>query len=193
MDERARATATGDATVIRGGDLAERAKADGHFLLECRGADGKIKWHETIANVVCIGGKNLMLDTAFAGSSYSVTGPFLGLISAASYSGVSVNDTMASHAGWLEAGGTTAPAYTGNRKTAAFAAAASGAKTLAAPLSFSITGSGTLKGAFLCYGSGAVSTKDNAAGVLWSASTFVSGDKAVSTGDTVNVNYSTSL
>jgi hypothetical protein len=100
---------------------------------------------------------------------------------------------MASHAGWLEAGGTNAPTYSGNRKTAVWSAASAGAKALSAALSFAITGTGTVKGAFLCYGSGALNTKDNTAGVLWSAGTFSTGDKAVVNGDTLNVNYSTSL
>ena len=100
---------------------------------------------------------------------------------------------MASHAGWLEGGGANAPTYTGNRKTAAWSAAASGAKALSAALSFAITSTGTVKGAFLCYGSGASATKDNTSGTLWSAGTFSTGDKAVVNGDTLNVNYSTSL
>jgi hypothetical protein len=100
---------------------------------------------------------------------------------------------MASHSGWLEAGGTTAPTYSGNRKTAVWSAAASGSKALSASLSFAITSTGTVKGAFLNYGTGAVATKDDNNGTLWSAGTFSVGDKAVVNGDTLNVSYSTSL
>jgi hypothetical protein len=117
----------------------------------------------------------------------------MGLISGTSYTGVSAADTMSSHAGWLEAGGTVAPAYTGNRKTAVWSGAAAGAKTLATALAFAITSSGTVKGAFIVYGTGAVNTKDNTSGTLWSAGTFAAGDKGVANGDTLNVNYSTSL
>ena len=138
-------------------------------------------------------GKNLALDTILAGSSYSVTAPYMGLISSTSYSAVAAGDTMASHAGWLEAGGANAPTYSGNRKTAVWSAAASGAKALSPALSFAITSTGTVKGAFLVYGSGASATKDNTGGTLWSAGTFSTGDKAVVNGDTLNVNYSTSL
>jgi hypothetical protein len=192
-DERASARDCNDASVIRGTGIGEQAEAHGRYEIECIGADGKLKWREIIENVVVTVGKNLALDTFLAGSAYTVVGPYMGLISSTSYSAVSAGDTMASHAGWLEAGGTNAPTYSGNRKTAVWSAAASGAKALSAALSFAITSTGTVKGTFLCYGSGALNTKDNTAGVLWSAGTFTTGDKAVVNGDTLNVNYSTSL
>jgi hypothetical protein len=192
-EERADARERHDASVIRGSGLGECADAQGRYEIECIGPDGKLKWRDTIENVVQTVGKNLALDTFLAGSAYTVTGPYMSLISSVSYSAVSAGDTMASHAGWLEAGGANAPTYSGNRKTAAWSAAASGAKALSAALSFAITSSGTVKGAFLCYGSGALNTKDNTAGTLWSAGTFSTGDKAVVNGDTLNVNYSTSL
>ena len=138
-------------------------------------------------------GKNLALDTFLAGAAYTVTGPYMGLISSVSFVSVAAADTMASHSGWLEAGGATAPAYSGNRKTAVWAAAASGSKALSAALSFAITSSGTVKGAFLCFGSGASATKDNTSGTLWSSGTFSTGDKSVTSGDQLNINYSTSL
>jgi hypothetical protein len=192
-EERADARECHDASVIRGSGLGESVDAQGRYEIECIGADGTLKWRATIENVVATVGKNLALDTFLAGSAYTVTGPYMGLISSVSYTGVSAGDTMASHAGWLEAGGANAPTYSGNRKTAAWSAAASGAKALSAALSFAITSSGTVKGAFVCYGSAAVNTKDNTSGTLWSAGTFATGDKAVVNGDTLNCNYSTSL
>ena len=192
-EERADARDCNDASVIRGNGLAEQADVHGRYEIECIGADGKVKWRELIDNVVQTVGKNLALDTFLAGSAYTVTGPYMSLISSTSYTGVAAGDTMTSHAGWLEAGGTNAPTYSGNRKTAVWSVAASGAKALSGALSFAITSSGTVKGAFLVYGSGALNTKDNTAGILWSAGTFSTGDKAVVNGDTLNVNYSTSL
>src|SRR4029077_1427273 len=125
-EERAQARESSDASVIRGSGIGEQAEAHGRYEIECIGADGKLKWRETIKNVVATVGKNLALDTFLAGSSYTVVGPFMGLISSTSYSAVAVGDTMASHAGWLEAGGTNAPTYSGNRKTAVWSAASAG-------------------------------------------------------------------
>lgn len=192
-EERAHAREGTDASVIRGGGIGEQAEAHGRYVVECIGADGRLKWRETIDNVVCTEGKNLALDAFLAGAPYTVTGPFMGLISASSYTAVAAGDTMALHPGWFEAGGTNAPAYSGNRKTALWSVASAGSKSLSAALSYAITSTGTVKGAFLVFGSGAVNTKDNTSGALWSAGTFSTGDKAVVNGDTLNVNYSTSL
>jgi hypothetical protein len=74
-----------------------------------------------------------------------------------------------------------------------WAAAAAGAKSLSAALSFAITGAGTIKGCFLVYGTGALSTIDDTAGTLYSAGLFAGGDKIVVNTDTVNVSYTTSL
>src|SRR6185295_20338681 len=115
-EERAPARECNDASVIRGSGLGEAADAHGRYVVECIGPDGKLKWREPIENVVQTVGKNLALDTFLAGSAYTVTGPFMGLISSSSYSAVDAADTMASHAGWLEAGGANAPTYSGNRK-----------------------------------------------------------------------------
>ncbi len=154
---------------------------------------GELIWEDEFHNTVMTVGKNIALDAFLAGSAYTVTGPFMGLISSASYSAISASDTMASHAGWLEGGNANAPTYTAPRKTAAWSAASAGAKALSAALSFALTGSGTVKGAFMTYGSGAVSTIDSTAGTLLSAGLFTGGDRAVINGDTLNISYSMSL
>ena len=64
---------------------------------------------------------------------------------------------------------------------------------MSAALSFAITGSGTIKGCFLVFGTGALSTIDNTAGTLYSAGLFTGGDKVVVNTDTLNVSYSASL
>lgn len=194
MEDKLNATEQSGASLTRGGGLAEQAEAHGKFTVECIGADGNVKWTDEFPNVVTTVGKNLALDTYLAGSAYTVVGPFMGLISSVSYAaGPVAADTMASHTGWTEAGATNAPTYTSPRKTAAWSAASAGSKSLSSALSFAITGTGTVKGAFLVYGSGAVSTIDNTSGTLYSAGLFSGGDRAVINGDTINVSYSASL
>jgi hypothetical protein len=171
----------------------ENANATGLFTVECRDKDGKLKWREEFPNIVTTVGKNLALDTYLAGSGYTVTGPYMGLISSVSWSAVAAGDTMASHAGWTEAGATNAPTYSGNRKTAAWSAASGGSKSLSAALSFTFTGAGTVKGCFLVYGSAATNAIDGTVGTLYSAGLFTGGDRAVVSTDVLNVSYTASL
>lgn len=190
--EKASATDINDASVVRG--HAEKANAHGRYHVTCIDKDGNLKWEDDIENVVTTVGKNVALDAYLAGSAYTVVGPFMGLISSVSYTtGPAAADTMASHGGWTEAGGTNAPTYTAPRKTAAWAAASAGSKSLSAPLSFAITSAGTVKGCFLVFSTGALSTIDNTAGTLYSAGLFTGGDKVVANGDTLNVSYTASL
>jgi len=193
QSEKLNANDSNGASLTRNSSHQEKAEAHGKFRIECRDKDGNIKWVEEIDNVVTTVGKNAALDAYLAGSAYTVTGPFMGLISSTSFSAVAAADTMSSHAGWLEAGTANTPTYTGPRKTAAWSAASGGSKALSAALSFAITGSGTVKGCFLVFGSGAVSTIDNTSGVLYSAGLFSGGDKAVVNTDTLNVSYTASL
>ena len=196
--ERANGSDQHDASVVRGSEQHDSLNAEGVYVAECFGPDGKLKWRDTIENTVMTEGKNLAFDTFLAGSAYTVTGPYMGLISAVSYSAISAADVgtqINGTNGWKEAGGTNTPGYTGNRKTCAWSAASAGAKALSTALSFAIS-SGTnvvVKGCFILFGSGALSTKDNANGVLWSAGLFSGGDKTVSSGDTLNVSYTTSM
>lgn len=171
----------------------ESANAEGVYHVECYGPDGKLKWSDIIGNTVVTVGKNLALDTYLAGAAYTVVGPYMGLISSVSFTAISAADTMASHTGWTEAGNANAPTYTSPRKTAAWSAASGGSKALSAALAFAITSSGTVKGCFLVYGSGALTTIDNTAGTLYSAGLFSGGDKVVGNGDTINVSYTASL
>lgn len=160
---------------------------------EAKALSTEIQWEDEIHNTVVTVGKNLMLDTLLAGSGYTVVGPFMGLISSVSYTAINAADTMASHTGWTEAGSANAPTYTAPRKTAAWNAASGGAKALSSALSFAITGSGTVKGAFIVTGTGAVSTIDNTSGTLFSAGLFSGGDKSVVNTDTLNVSYTATL
>lgn len=190
--EKANAAGLGDAAVGRSGGMKEIAEAHGRYRVECIGPDGNVKWTDEFDNVVTTVGKNLALDTFLAGSSYTVVGPYMGLINS-SASSAAAGDTMASHAAWLEVGAANAPTYTSPRKTVAWSAASAGAKATSSAASFAITSSGTVGGCFLVYGSGALTTIDNTAGTLYSAGAFTGGSKTVANGDTLNVSYTSSL
>ena len=139
-------------------------------------------------NLVVTVGKNFLLDNGLAGAAYTAAF-FLGLVSLVSYSTIVAADTMASHAGWTEAGATNAPTYSqATRPAAAWSAAAAGSKALSASLTFSITSAGTVKGCFLT----TVSTKDGTTGTLYSAGLFTGGDRIVANLDTLNVSYTAS-
>jgi hypothetical protein len=56
-----------------------------------------------------------------------------------------------------------------------------------------MTGAGTLEGAFIVYGAGAVTTLMDTNGVLLSAGLFTGGAQPVNSGNLVQVTYSLSL
>lgn len=196
MHEKANSASLAEASAVFRPAIDEAAHAVGRYHVECRGPDGELKWVDDIENVVCTEGKNVMLDAALAGSSYTVVGPFMGLISSVSYTAVAATDVgtqINGTNGWKEAGGTNAPTYTSPRPTVAWSAASAGAKAPTGAISFAITGTGTVKGCFLLFGTGAVSTLDDAHGKIWSVGVFSNGDKVVGNGDTIAATYSTSL
>ena len=184
-------------TLNAGAATNETVGIEGFYEVKCHDKDGNLKWEESFPNLVNAIGKQLMLDTLLKGSSYSVTGPFLGLISGASPTFGTGSDTMTSHAGWTEF---TAYTVGGSavRGTAVFASATSAGSTpsnvttsAAASITYTITGGGgTVGGCFLVTGSGAVSTLSNTGGTLYSAGAFTTA-KVTTAGDTVSVTYST--
>jgi hypothetical protein len=174
--------------------IPEGMGVEGFYKIECRDAAGNLKWDEEFPNLVVAVGKQLMLDTLLKGTSYTVVGPFLGLIGNSTT--FAAADTMTSKT-WTEftnytVGGSAV------RGTAVFASATSAGTTpsnvttsAATAITYTITGAGgTVYGCFLVTGTGAVSTQSSTAGTLYSEGNF-STAKATTSGDTVSVTYST--
>ncbi len=151
--------------------LGEPSKAPRFiYEVECIGADGEVKWTERIENLVTTVGKTDIVDKYFKGSAYTAAW-FLGLKGAGA---AAVGDTAASHAGWAEVN-----PYTGNRPAIAFGTTSGGSNTAAA-VSYPITGSATVAGAFV------QSVNTGTTGILYSAGDFAA-SRSVVNGDTLNV------
>ena len=167
----------------------------GRYHVLCHDENGNLKWEEEFPNLVNAIGKQLMLDTLLRTTgTYTTVGPFLGLINSGGT--FAAADTMTSHTGWTEF--TNYTVSTAIRGTAVFTASTSSGTTptnittsSAAAITYTITGAGgTIGGCFLVTGTGAVNTQSSTAGTLYSAGNF-SVAKAVTSGDTVAVTYST--
>jgi hypothetical protein len=148
--------------------------------------DGELIHEELFENLWTTAGKNLCLDTILAGSAFTAT-VVIGLKGIGS---AAAADTQSSHAGWSEVGLANAPTYSGSRKTPSWSSASSGSKATSANVSFSITSSGTVAGAFVNLNGS--STVDNTTGTLFSAGDF-GASRSVVNGDTLTVGYTATL
>jgi len=164
--------------------MSAQVHPSGRYVAECFGADGKLKWRDTIENLVTTVGKNDALDKYFEGSSYTAAW-YMGLVDAATTPTYAAADTMASHAGWTE----SAAYANATRPAAVWSAAAAASKALSTALSFNINASATIGGCFMVTNS----TKSGTTGILYSCGNFTGGNKAVASGDTLNVSYTSSL
>jgi hypothetical protein len=169
---------------------SEGAHAHGVYEIICYGRDGEEKWRDSAENTVVTVGKNLALGSYLGvsgGSAPGGSGPYMGLIGSSGYTSTSASDTMTSHAGWTESTVIAA------RLAPTWASASGGSLSTASAVSFSITGTDTIEGCFIVFGSGASTTVSNTSGTLYSAGTFTGGSKSVGSGDTLNVSYTASI
>jgi len=176
-----------------GGGSAETVGLEGVYVATCYDADGNEKWSDTFTNLTTnVGRKNLM-DSYFANSGGGAIVMGLGGANGSGTFTPAYADTQASHAGWYEVGGANAPTYSGTRKTPSFSAATTANPSVlstSAAVVFSMTGSGTVYGAFINVGGS--TAIDNTTGTLFSIGAFTAGSKTVTSGDTINVTYTLS-
>ena len=174
---------------ICGARPEESAVALGRFDLECIGADGKVKWTGSVPNLVVNAGLAYMAGSALT-SVTAITTWYIGLYGAGASNTPAAADTMSSHAGWTENVGYSNATRVAATFVTATTANPSVVTNSASPASFTINATSTVGGAFLTSGS----AKSGTAGTLFSASDFTSpGDRAVTSGDTLNVTYTMSL
>lgn len=151
------------------------------WRVECRGADGKVKWSEEFHNLVMTEGKNDLLTQYFKGSAYTATW-FVALVNNAGFSTYAVGDTAAQIGGtngWAESTAYTQgtrPAWTGG------SVAGGSVDDTASPAVFTINATVTIRGAFLISNS----TKAGTTGKLYCGVDFSTARSLVNT-DTLNV------
>jgi len=154
-------------------------KIGGYFTVECFDKNGNFKWKDTSKNTVTNVGLNHILDVILHGTSQISTW-YVGLTDGTPT--VSVNDTIGSHAGWVE----IEDYDEGDRQAYNEAAASSQSITNSAnKATFTITDSVTLGGAFLV----SENTPGGSSGTLLCAAAFSGGNKAVVLDDVVYVTY----
>jgi len=180
------------ASIEVGGAAVNGVHGGGIFTIQCFDKDGNLKWEDKAHNLVVNVGLQDMNTKYFAGSSYTAAW-YLGLITGPGASTtISAGDTLASHGATGAGGWTENTDYSGNRKAVTFGTATTADPSVisnsASPAQFNMTGTVTIAGAFL------TSASTGTSGILFSASDFQSpGDRAVVSGDTLNVTYQFSL
>ena len=88
---------TTSVAVSKSAGLGEVLEIHGHYDVECIGPDGKVKWTDTIENLVVTVGKNDLLDKYLAGSAYTAAW-YMGLVDGGSAPTYAAADTLASTA-----------------------------------------------------------------------------------------------
>ena len=173
--------------LIAGTQAAEGATAVGRYRVECRDAEGNIKWVIEEDNLVVNVGLQYMAGTALT-STAQITTWYLGLITGPGVT-TSATDTISSK-GWTEFTGYS----NANRVTASLTAATNANPSVVTnsgtPANFNINATGTVGGAFLVSNN----TKGGTTGILFSEKAFSSpGDRSVVSGDILAVTYTFSL
>ena len=189
MENKAKSTDSVASSVTQFKGFNEGARGGGVFHFKCFDKDGNLKWEDSAKNLVVNTGLQDMNNQYFKGSAYTAAW-YIGLVQGpASGNTYAAGDTLASHAGWTEDTNYSG----GNRATATF-----GTPTTADPsvvnnsgavAVFNINGTTTVAGAFLT----TTQSNSSTSGLLFSVSNFTGGDRAVISGDTLNVTYEFSL
>lgn len=140
--------------------------------------NGEVLSTQTKKNLIVDLGKDLILEVMFGGDT-QINPWYIGLINNSPLPVLDASDTLVSHPGWVEF-----TDYTGNRQEWIDAAASGGSKGTTSSSTFSILGSGTVYGSFLCGAASGVAD-------LWSEGAFTSAIAVVAS-DEIKVSYTIS-
>ena len=159
----------------------EAAVVAAHWLVECRGADGTLKWSEDYQNLITTEGLNLLLTRSFK----TIPGDVNWYIGLKGTGSPAAGDTMASHGGWSEItpySDSTRPAFTPGT------VASGSVDNSAAKGVFNINATSTVYGMFLSTNS----TKSGTSGSLYGVGDFASSRAVINT-DTISVQVTLSV
>ena len=173
-----------DGIVLDFSGIAGGFGAGGHFIVECFGPDGELRWEDTAENGVTDAGIASLLNV-YLRNQTQITAWYIGLIDNAGFVALNAADTGSSHSGWSEvASGSYSNA---NRVVWSPGAPSGGAVVNATTSDHNMTNGSalTVKGLFLI----SDSTKGGTSGVLFSTAAFTGGTQAVNNGDTLKVTY----
>ena len=151
----------------------------GHFVCECVGADGEVKWTEEFDNVVTTAGKQLHLDVMFGATAKA---SWFVLLKGAGTA--AAGDTLATHAGWTEL--VPGTAYTGNRPAITFGAATVFSTTGAQVTNGTAVSFAILVNSTVIAGAGVATVATGTSGTLYNIGDFAS-SRTMGAGDTLNV------
>lgn len=150
------------------------------YVVDCYGPDGVLKWSDGFENLTTTDGLNQYLNATLVTGSVAPTW-YVGLINGPGAGNTyAQSDTSALHPGWTE----NTTYSNGTRPQWNPGAVATGSvDNSASKAVFNINGSATIAGCFMIDDS----TKGGVVGILLGEGNFVSGDRSVLAGDTLNV------
>ncbi len=146
------------------------------YSVRCEDKYGKLKWEDTIHNLIPTEGLNHIINSAYV-SGNSAPAIYAGLIISGGV--LSTGDIMSSHSGWTE---TDTYSETARPACTLIAAVGGGTTNSASPATFTINGTVTLYGIFLCLGS---SVKSGSDGIIMGEGALPGGEKDLISGDKI--------
>lgn len=164
------------AAVDAAGGIGMGIKRSTRYDIECW-RDGNLVWADHFYNLVVTAGLNDSLDKHLKGSAYTAAW-YVGITGATP--SFAAGDTMASHGGWTED-----QTYSNGTRPALTLGTVSGGSVdnSASKAVYNINGTATIGGAFVTTDN----TKGGSTGTLYGGGAFSGGNRAVQSGDTLNV------